>query len=123
MIERRISGAGYRRVSWRVREARRRSSPVSTLQGNSELALRVADPASAVAFYTNVLGCTEISRSPDRIEVTSGALRLFLLRDPAPTHDGRPVVRRPGLRTLGAAGWTLAPRPPPRKYRLYILST
>jgi hypothetical protein len=93
---------------------------VSTLQGNSELALHVADPASAVAFYTNVLGCTEISRSPDRIEVTSGALRLFLLRDPAPTHDGRPVVRRSGLRTLGAAGWTLVPIGPHSPDGVYL---
>ena len=50
-----------------------------TFRGNNELALHVPDPATAVAFYVDVLGCTEVSRTPDCIEVTNGALRLFLL--------------------------------------------
>ena len=98
---------------------------MSTLQGNSELALHVADPASAVAFCTNVLGCTAISRSPDCIEVTSGALRLFLLRDPAPTHD---VVvpsfdvpdRAAALRALVAAGCALVPIGPHSPDGVYV---
>ena len=82
--------------------------------GNNELALHVADPADAAQFYANVLGAVVESRSPDCVEVTSGALRLFLLRDPAPTHD-RVVPscdvsdRAAALVLLQAAGCTLVP--------------
>src|SRR6186997_453064 len=84
----------------------------NAFHGNNELALHVPDPATAAEFYVNVLGCAEASRSSDCIEVTSGALRLFLLRDPAPTHD---VVvpsfdvpnREEALARLQAAGCTL----------------
>jgi catechol 2,3-dioxygenase-like lactoylglutathione lyase family enzyme len=94
-------------------------------RANNELALHVADPATAVAFYVTVLGCTEASRSPDCIEVTSGALRLFLLRDPAPTHD---VVvpsfdvpdRGAALRALVEAGCTLVPIGPHSPDGVYV---
>jgi catechol 2,3-dioxygenase-like lactoylglutathione lyase family enzyme len=83
-------------------------------RGNNELALHVADPAAAATFYENVLGGHVVSRTTDCIEVVSGALRLFLLRDPAPTHD---VVvpsfdvpdRAAALAQLQAAGCTLVP--------------
>jgi len=87
--------------------------------------LRVASLDRSVDFYVNVLGCTEASRSPDCIEVVSGALRLFLLRDPAPTHD---VVvpsfdvpdRAAALRTLVAAGCTLVPIGPHSPDGVYV---
>src|SRR2546423_10950519 len=54
---------------------------------NNELAFHVADPAAAEQFYTEVLGCVVFNRAPDCISLTSGALKIYLLRDPAPKHD------------------------------------
>lgn len=84
------------------------------IHGNNELALHVADPESAASFYTEVLGCTLIGADPDCVELVSGALRLFLLRDPSPSHE---VVvpsfdvsdRAAELARLQAAGCTLEP--------------
>ena len=81
---------------------------------NNELALHVPDPAAAESFYVDVLGCAVFDRTPDCVSLTSGALRLYLLRDPAPTHDA--VVpsfdvpdRAAALERLRAAGCTLVP--------------
>lgn len=79
---------------------------------NNELALHVADPAAAERFYTGTLGCVVVDRAPDCISLTSGALRLYLLRDPHPSHD---VVvpsfdvpdRAAALARLQAAGCSL----------------
>ena len=54
---------------------------------NNELALHVPDPEAAEAFYVGVLGCRVTNRTHDCISLESGALRLYLLRDPARTHD------------------------------------
>jgi catechol 2,3-dioxygenase-like lactoylglutathione lyase family enzyme len=54
---------------------------------NNELALHVADPAAAESFYARVLGCEVVSRTADCIALRSGALRLYLLRDPTPGHE------------------------------------
>jgi catechol 2,3-dioxygenase-like lactoylglutathione lyase family enzyme len=90
------------------------STVVTTFVANNELALHVPDPAAAAGFYVHVLGCQLVSRSPDCVALTSGALRLYLLRDPAPEHDA--VVpsfdvpdRAAALRALQAAGCTLVP--------------
>jgi catechol 2,3-dioxygenase-like lactoylglutathione lyase family enzyme len=81
---------------------------------NNELALHVPDPAAAAAFYVGVLGCTEVDRTPDCIALTSGTVRLYLLRDPACGHDA--VVpsfdvpdRAAALAALQAAGCSLVP--------------
>lgn len=58
-----------------------------TFRANNELALHVPDPDAAARFYESVLGCRIAERLPEYIEVQSGALRLFLVRDPASTHD------------------------------------
>src|SRR5262249_12418090 len=63
------------------------SKAVVTFAANNELALHVPDPAAAEVFSVRVLGCKVVSRSPDCVALTSGALRLYLLRDPAPGHD------------------------------------
>ena len=85
-----------------------------TFTGNNELALHVADPEAAEAFYTEVLGCRVVDRTPDFIALASGALRLYLVRDP----DQRPgaVVpsfdvtnRAAALARLKLAGCTLVP--------------
>ena len=96
-----------------------------TFRGNNELALHVTDPAAAAGFYTEVLGGAVADRSPDCIEIASGALRLFLLRDPAPTHD-RVVPsfdvpdRAAALERLRGAGCTLVPIGPHAPTGVYV---
>lgn len=93
--------------------------------GSNELALHVPDPEAAAVFYEQVMGGRVVSRTADCIEVTSGALRLFLLRDPAPTHD---VVvpsfdvpsRADAMARLQAAGCTLVPIGPHAPDGFYV---
>jgi catechol 2,3-dioxygenase-like lactoylglutathione lyase family enzyme len=56
-------------------------------RATNELALHVPDPDVAARFYESVLDCRVAERLPDCIEMRNGALRLFLVRDPASTHD------------------------------------
>ena len=58
-----------------------------TFRANNELALHVTDPDAAAEFYAHVLGCRIVDRTDGWIELHSGALRLYLVRDPAPLHD------------------------------------
>jgi len=60
-----------------------------SFRASNELALHVADPEAAAAFYEHTLGCRIVSRTDGWIEVATGALRLCFVRDPAPTHDRR----------------------------------
>lgn len=90
------------------------SHPSSRFSANNELALHVMDPVAAEAFYTGVLGCEVVSRTADCIALSSGALRLYLLRDAVQGHE--PVVpsfdvadRAAALTALEAAGCTLVP--------------
>jgi catechol 2,3-dioxygenase-like lactoylglutathione lyase family enzyme len=53
---------------------------------NNELALHVPDPAAAAEFYTRVLGCRLVAREDVMVTLESGALRLYLLRDPTLRH-------------------------------------
>lgn len=94
-------------------------------RANDELALHVPDPAAAEAFYAGVLGCRVVSRTPDCVALASGALRLYLLRDPAPTHDA--VVpsfdvpdRAAALAALQAAGCRLVPIGPHAPDGVYV---
>ena len=88
------------------------ASDAPAFRGNNELALHVADPEGAAAFYERALGCRIVNRTDGWIEVAAGALRLFFVRDPAPTHD-RVIPsfdvadRDAALRHLQAAGCTL----------------
>ncbi|MFL5560643.1 MAG: VOC family protein [Gemmatimonadaceae bacterium] len=93
--------------------------------GNNELALHVADPAAAEAFYVGTLGCTVFDRTADCISLSNGALRLYLLRDPAPTHDA--VVpsfdvadRVAALAALQRAGCHLIPIGPHAPDGVYV---
>src|SRR5215213_7541137 len=96
-----------------------------SFRANNELALHVPDPDAAAVFYEQVLGCRVANRTPDCIEVTSGALRLFLLRDPVPSHD---VVvpsfdvpdRNLALARLTSAGCTLIPIGPHSPDGFYV---
>jgi len=99
--------------------------PAMTFRANNELALHVADPAAAATFYTTVLGCDVVSTSPDCIALTNGMLRLYLLRDPAPTHAA--VVpsfdvadRAAALAQLQASGCTLVPVGPHANGEFYV---
>ncbi|HJQ11053.1 MAG TPA: VOC family protein [Gemmatimonadaceae bacterium] len=98
--------------------------PVSFV-ANNELALHVRDPAAAEKFYTEVLGCVVFDRKPACISLTNGALKLYLLYDPAPTHD---VVvpsftvtnRSAALAQLKAAGCMLVPIGPHAPGEFYV---
>jgi histidine triad (HIT) family protein len=81
---------------------------------NDELALHVPDPAAAESFYVDTLGCVVFDRAPDCISLKNGALRMYLLRDPHPSHEQ--VVpsfdvknRAEALARLQAAGCSLVP--------------
>ena len=85
-----------------------------TFRANNELALHVSDPAAAAEFYERALGCRIANRTEGWIEVASGALRLYFVRDPAPTHDRvipsfDVVNRQAALKHLREAGCTLVP--------------
>ena len=93
---------------------------------NNELALHVPDPAAAESFYTRVLGCEVTDRTPDCVSLRNGALRLYLLRDPARTHDA--VVpsfdvpdREAALAMLQAAGCSLVPIGPHAPDGFYVM--
>jgi catechol 2,3-dioxygenase-like lactoylglutathione lyase family enzyme len=94
-------------------------------RANNELALHVADPATAAEFYEQVCSGVVVARTPDCIEVVSGALRLFLLRDPASTHD-RVVPsfdvpnRAAALERLRNAGCTFVPIGPHAPDGVYV---
>ena len=92
---------------------------------NNELALHVADPAAAEKFYTEVLGCVVFNRAPDCVSLTNGALKLYLLRDPAPTHDGvipsfSVTNRATALTRLQSAGCALVPIGPHAPGESYV---
>jgi catechol 2,3-dioxygenase-like lactoylglutathione lyase family enzyme len=93
--------------------------------GNNELALHVPDPAAAEAFWVEVLGCTVVGRTPQYIALANGALRLYLVRDPARTHDA--VIpsfdvsdRAEAVERLQAAGCTLVPIGPHAPGEMYV---
>ena len=99
--------------------------PVPTFQANNELALHVPDPDAAAEFYARVLGCRVASRTAGWIELHSGMLRLYLVRDPAPVHD-RVIPsfdvahRAEALRHLQAAGCILVPIGPHSPDGFYV---
>lgn len=92
---------------------------------NNELALHVADPTIAEKFYTEVLGCAVFNRAPDCISLTNGALKLYLIRDPAPTHDAvilsfSVTNHATALARLQSAGCTLVPIGPHAPGKSYV---
>jgi catechol 2,3-dioxygenase-like lactoylglutathione lyase family enzyme len=92
---------------------------------NNELALHVADPAAAEKFYTEVLGCAVFNREPDCISLSNGVLKLYLLRDPAPTHDAvipsfSVTNRAAALARLKSAGCALVPIGPHAPGEFYV---
>ena len=100
--------------------------PVSiNFVGNNELALHVSDPVAAEEFYTQVLGCVVFDREPNCISLTNGALKLYLLRDPAPTHGAvipsfSVTNRAAALARLQSAGCALVPIGPHAPGEFYV---
>lgn len=110
-----------------VEECERRLSQLRrpTFLANNELAFHLPDPVAAEAFYVGILGCQVVERSHDCITLESGALRLYLLRDPAPSHDAVvpsfDVPDRPAaLAALQAAGCKLVPIGPHAPGEMYV---
>ena len=96
-----------------------------TFKGNNELAVHVADPVRAAEFYVSVMGCEVVSSTPECIELTSGALRLFLLADNELQHES--VVpsftvpdRAKALESLQEAGCKLVPIGPHAPGEQYV---
>jgi catechol-2,3-dioxygenase len=92
---------------------------------NNELALHVADPEAAERFYTDVLGCTVFDRTPGCISLSNGPLKLYLLRDPTPTHDTvvpsfNVTNRAAALARLQTAGCVLVPIGPHAPGEFYV---
>ena len=94
-------------------------------EANNELALHVPDPVAAERFYVDVLGCRVTDRADDCISLANGALRIYLLRDPARTHE--PAVpsfdvddRAASLDALQQAGCTLVPIGPHAPTGFYV---
>jgi len=93
---------------------RMRSGQRRAFTANNELALHVPDPEAAESFYVETLGCVVFDRTPDCISLENGALRMYLLRDPRPTHEQ--VVpsfdvenRAEAMARLQTAGCSLVP--------------
>jgi catechol 2,3-dioxygenase-like lactoylglutathione lyase family enzyme len=59
--------------------------PAVAFQSNSEVAIHVPDLARAEAFYGGVLGFRLVGKSADMLEFDTGALRLYVNRDPGVT--------------------------------------
>jgi len=96
-----------------------------SFHGNNELALHVPDPTAAEAFWVDVMGCSVVARTEQYVGLASGALRLYLVRDPARTHDA--VIpsfdvpdRAAAIERLRAAGCTLVPVGPHAPGEMYV---
>lgn len=82
--------------------------------GNNELALHVPDVEEAERFYAGIMGFIVVERTAGWTELSSGVLRLFLVRDGTRTHEA--VVpsfsvpnRQLAIEQLVAAGCHLVP--------------
>lgn len=92
---------------------------------NNELALHVANPEAAETFYTSVLGCSVFERTPGWIGLTSGPMRLYLVRDDSASHE--PVIpsydvtnRDAAIARLVEAGCTMVPIGPHAPDGFYV---
>jgi catechol 2,3-dioxygenase-like lactoylglutathione lyase family enzyme len=84
-----------------------------TFRSNCKVAIHVPDLAQAETFYTGVLGCRLVARSPDQLELDTGALRLYVNRDAATLRSHIPSFDVPDYaaarRHLEAAGCKTVP--------------
>lgn len=77
---------------------------------NTELAIQVPDLDVAEEFYAGVLGFRVVRRGADMLEFDTGALRLYVNRDPLVSRSFVPSFNVPDIdaarRHLAAAGCT-----------------
>ena len=85
----------------------------ASFRSNCEVAIHVADLAQAEAFYAGVLGFKLVASSNDQLEFDTGALRLYVNRDPATLRPYIPSLDVPDYasarRHLEAAGCKTVP--------------
>jgi len=84
-----------------------------SFRSNREIAIHVSDLARARAFYADVMGFRVVAASDDGLELDTGALRLYVNRDPRDTHSFIPSFdvadRETARRHLEANGCTAVP--------------
>lgn len=107
--------AGRREASaWWERRATQRTGAMA--RSNAEIAIHVPDLTEAEQFYGGVLGFRVVSRTDDRLEVDTGALRLYVNRDAGATRSFVPSFDVPDYatakRALESAGCRLVPAAP-----------
>jgi catechol 2,3-dioxygenase-like lactoylglutathione lyase family enzyme len=92
------------------------SAPPVPFRSNCEIAIHVPDLARAEAFYAGVLGFRVVARAQDQLEIDTGALRLFVNRDPDALRTYIPSLDVPDYaaarRHLEAAGCSTVPAGP-----------
>jgi catechol 2,3-dioxygenase-like lactoylglutathione lyase family enzyme len=64
-------------------------------RSNCEIAIHVPDLARAEAFYAGVLGFQLIAKSAEQLEFDTGALRLYVNRDPGTPRSYIPSLDVP----------------------------
>jgi catechol 2,3-dioxygenase-like lactoylglutathione lyase family enzyme len=89
------------------------SEPQVVFRSNCEIAIHVPDLARAEVFYAGVLGFRLVARSADQLEFDTGALRLYVNRDPDILRSYIPSLDVPNYaaarRHLEAAGCKTVP--------------
>lgn len=77
-------------------------------RSNCEIAIHVPDLGQAESFYAGVLGFPLVAKSADQLEFDTGALRLYVNRDPEVVRPYIPSLDVPDYaaarRYLEAAG-------------------
>ncbi len=90
------------------------SERIPQFRANNEIAIHVADLAAAERFYIEALGSALVARTMEMVTLSNGALRVYLVIDPAPTHEVLVpsfdvVDRNAAIEHLQAVGCTLEP--------------
>jgi catechol 2,3-dioxygenase-like lactoylglutathione lyase family enzyme len=89
------------------------AKPRVAFRSNCEIAIHVPDLTQAEAFYRGVLGFRLIAKSADQLEFDTGALRLYVNRDPDTLRPYIPSLDVPDYaaarRHLEAAGCKVVP--------------
>ena len=85
-----------------------KSDPRVAFRSNCELAIHVPDLAQAESFYKGVLRFRLVAKSDEQLEFDTGALRLYVNRDPESLRSYIPSLDVPDYaaarRHLEAAG-------------------
>lgn len=89
------------------------AAPRVRFRSNTEIAIHVPDLARAEAFYGGVLGFALVERSDDQLTFDTGALRLYVNREPETVRTYIPSLDVPDYAAarahLEAAGCRTVP--------------